>query len=155
MIRQYLTFTLNDSLYAVNVFQIQEVLEYKEPQKIPCSSDLLLGIIKSRSTNISVIDIRKKFGLESLTPQEQSRIIVLEITDYDDGIVRLYGIVVDSVLEVIDFDEEKLEPLAKKEAGGAGKFVEGVSPNKDGYTLFLDVNKIFSVQELDSFNKKD
>ena len=33
---QYLTFTLHDSLYAVEVLQVREVLEYTQPQELPC-----------------------------------------------------------------------------------------------------------------------
>ena len=77
MIQQYLTFTIDDTQYAINVFQIQEVLEFEEPQKIPCSSPLLLGIIRSRNSNIAIMDLRQKFGLPNRITDKMTRIIIL------------------------------------------------------------------------------
>ena len=89
MIQQYLTFTVENTRYAINVFKIQEVLEYQEPQRIPCSSPLLLGIIRSRDTNIAIMDLRKKFGLPSKIPGTETRTIVLEVDDYETGVINL------------------------------------------------------------------
>ena len=37
MAKQYLTFVVNDVLYAVEVFQVQEVLGYTKPVKLQCA----------------------------------------------------------------------------------------------------------------------
>lgn len=147
MIQQYLTFTVENTHYAINVFKIQEVLEYEEPQQIPCSSPLLIGIIRSRDTNIAIMDIRKKFGLPSKIPGSETRTIVLEVTDSESGVISLYGIIADSVLEVIELEDSKLEPLPKAKNFSGSEFVSSVFTKNDVYTLVLDVNKIFSEQE--------
>lgn len=154
MTQQYLIFTLDDSRYAVNVFQIQEVLEYQKPQPIPCTSDLLLGIIRSRNTNISVIDLRKKFSLPAKEPDSQSRIIVIEVTDYDDGVINFYGIIADEVLEVLEIDDADKEQIAKNGNDEGTKFVTDVLSKDNAYTLFIDVNKIFSQDEINAFSGK-
>ena len=155
MIQQYLIFTLDETQYAVNVFQIQEVLEFETPQTIPCSSPLMLGIVRSRNTNISIIDLRKKFNLQKKTPDALTRIVVLEVTDYEDGVINLYGIVADSVLEVVEFDDEKIESLPNNQMKGANKFVQGVTEKDGSYVLFIDVNKVFSQNEINAFEGKD
>ena len=63
MTTQLLTFTLDNCLYAFKVFKVQEVLEYTRPVKIPCSSPYIEGLINSRGTGISVINLLKKFSL--------------------------------------------------------------------------------------------
>lgn len=148
MIQQYLTFIIEDTQYAINVFQIQEVLEYEQPQVIPCSSPLLLGIIRSRDTNIAIMDIRQKFSLPSKIPGTDTRTIVLEVVDQNHGVINLYGIIADSVLEVIELDDSKLEPLPKAKNFSGAEFVSSVFTNNGIYTLVLDVNKIFSEKEM-------
>lgn len=148
MIQQYLTFKVENTRYAINVFKIQEVLEYEEPQQIPCSSPLLTGIIRSRDTNIAIMDIRKKFGLGSKIPGTETRTIVLEVVDQDSGVINLYGIVADEVFEVIDLDDSYLEPLPSKKNFSGAQFVSSVFTQNDVYTLVLDVAKIFSEEEL-------
>lgn len=148
MIQQYLTFTIENTHYAINVFKIQEVLEYEEPQKIPCSSPLLIGIIRSRDTNIAIMDIRKKFGLSPKIPGTETRTIVLEIDDQENGVINLYGIVADSVCQVIELDDSNLEPLPKTKDLAGGPFVTSVFTLNNEYTFVLDVNKIFNEKEL-------
>lgn len=150
---QYLTFKLNETLYAISVFQIQEVLEYEKPQSIPCSSPLLMGVIRSRNSNIAVIDIPQKFDLETVAPTDQSRIIVLEILDKEEGVINLFGIIADNVVEVLELESEQLEPLPKSEVVAGSKFVTSLYSHDDTYTLILDVNKIFSDKEISAFNK--
>lgn len=113
MIQQYLTFTIDDTQYAINVFQIQEVLEFEEPQKIPCSSPLLLGIIRSRNSNIAIMDLRQKFGLPNRITDKMTRIIILEVVNQEEGVINLYGIIADRVLEVIEIDDSLLESIPK------------------------------------------
>lgn len=148
MIQQYLTFTVEDTHYAINVFKIQEVLEYEEPQHIPCSSPLLIGIIRSRDTNIAIMDIRKKFGLSPKIPGSETRTIVLEVDDPESGVINLYGIVSDSVQAVIDVDDTNLEPIPKNKNFSGAEFVSSVFTRHDHYTFVLDVNKIFTEQEM-------
>lgn len=148
MIQQYLTFKVENTRYAINVFKIQEVLEYEEPQQIPCSSPLLTGIIRSRDTNIAIMDLRKKFGLGPKIPGTETRTIVLEVVDPDSGVINLYGIVADEVFEVIDLDDSNLEPLPSKKNFSGAQFVSSVFTQNDIYTLVLDVAKIFSEEEL-------
>lgn len=155
MIQQYLTFKVEKTRYAINVFKIQEVLEYEEPQQIPCSSPLLTGIIRSRDTNIAIMDLRKKFGLGPKIPGTETRTIVLEVVDQDSGVINLYGIVADEVFEVIDLDDSYLEPLPSKKNFSGAQFVSSVFTQNDIYTLVLDVAKIFSEEELSTTATSD
>lgn len=155
MIQQYLTFKVEKTRYAINVFKIQEVLEYEEPQQIPCSSPLLTGIIRSRDTNIAIMDLRKKFGLGPKIPGTETRTIVLEVVDQDSGVINLYGIVADEVFEVIDLDDSYLEPLPSKKNFSGAQFVSSVFTQNDIYTLVLDVSKIFSEEELSTTATSD
>ena len=66
MTKQFLTFRLDNNQYAVEVHKVQEVLEYKHITKIPCAANYVEGLISSRDRGISVINLRKKFGLEEI-----------------------------------------------------------------------------------------
>lgn len=150
MIKQYLTFLIDDTQYAIDVFQIQEVLEYEEPQPIPCSSPLLLGIIRSRDSNIAIMDLRKRFGLGPKQADKLTRTIVLEIPDPEQGVINLFGIIADNVLEVIDIDDENLDILPATKDIKSSEFVTSVLSINNNYLLVLDTVKIFSYDDLDS-----
>lgn len=148
MIQQYLTFEIENTRYAINVFQIQEVLEYQEPQPIPCSSPLLIGIIRSRNTNVAIMSLRKKFGLPNRITDKLTRLIVLEVVNNNEGTINLYGIIADKVHEVIEINDKDLEPMPKANKFAGSEFVTSAILLNDNYTLLLDVNRIFSDEEL-------
>ena len=149
MIKQYLTFLIDDTQYAIDVFQIQEVLEYEEPQHIPCSSPLLLGIIRSRDSNIAIMDLRKRFGLAHRQIDKMTRTIVLEVPDPEQGVINLFGIIADTVLEVIDIDDDNLDVLPKTNNIQGSEFVSSVLSINDTYLLILDIKKLFSNDDLE------
>ena len=78
MNRQFLSFTLGETLYAVEVDQVQEVLEYSQPVRLPCTIDYVEGLISSRDQGISVVNLRKKFDLPLESYTRKTRIIILE-----------------------------------------------------------------------------
>ena len=149
MIKQYLTFLIDDTQYAIDVFQIQEVLEYEEPQHLPCSSPLLLGIIRYRDSNIAIMDLRKRFGLAHRQIDKMTRTIVLEVPDPEQGVINLFGIIADTVLEVIDIDDDNLDVLPKTNNIQGSEFVSSVLSINDTYLLILDIKKLFSNDDLE------
>lgn len=155
MIKQYLTFKIDDTQYAIDVFQIQEVLEYAEPQPIPCSSPLLMGIIRSRDSNIAIMDIRKRFGLGIRRIDNMTRTIVLEIPDPEEGVINLFGIIADEVLEVIEIDDENLDVIPKTKDMQGSDFVSSVLSVNDIYLLVLDTAKIFSNEDMQAGLKSE
>ena len=147
---QYLTFTLNDSLYAVEVLQVREVLEYTPPQELPCPDPVIAGLIRSRGQSISVINLRHKFGFEDVEPSSDTRIIVLEVPS-DSAFCNekgqmVFGAIADSVNEV---------GALEKEPTGSGsnmQFVQMIGKNNNHLVLVLDLDKILSHIEEDINN---
>ena len=155
MAKQYLTFVVNDVLYAVEVFQVQEVLGYTKPVKLPCAQHYIEGLINSRDHGISIINLRAKFNMELKEPDKYTRIVVLEI-HIDDGIVTV-GAVADAVEEVIEIDEKTIENAPKFGNAISSEFIKGITKKEDRFIIILDVDKIFSFEEeklLDSMSNE-
>ena len=111
---QYLTFSLNDSIYAVPVLQVREVLGYTTPQELPCADPVIAGLIRSRDQSISVLNLRRKFDFPDTEISKETRIIVIEIdsiSEYSNSQGQIvFGAIVDNVNEVIDIDASMKEP---------------------------------------------
>ena len=147
MTKQYLTFSLNSKIYAINVFQVQEVLTYIEPTKLPCTSPHIEGLINSRNQGITVVNFRKKFALEDTEVTKFTRIIVLELpspTSEDENHVTLFGAVADSVNEVIEIDDETIEPPPKFGNAISAEFITGICKKEDSFISILDIEKVFA-----------
>lgn len=146
MINQYLTFTLHNTLYAVPVAHVQEVLEYTVPEQMPCTVDCVEGLISSRGQGIQVVNLCKKFGLEVSPVTKNTRIIVLELNtpmENDETHVTVFGAVADSVEEVMDVKNEELDAAPKFGNTISSEYISGVGKKGDAFVIILDVEKIF------------
>ena len=89
-ILQWVTFRLEEETYGINVMQVQEVLRISEIAPVPGAPIYVLGIINLRGNVVTVIDTRKRFGLNPHELDDNSRIVIIE-TDK-----QVFGILVDS-----------------------------------------------------------
>lgn len=142
-ISQWVTFTLEDETYGINVMRIQEVLRYTEIAPVPGSAHYILGIINLRGNVVTVVDGRKKLQLMDVTDVQQSRIIIIEAYN------QVLGLLADSVSEVIEIPESKIE-ISQQSADdySNSNYIYGVSQINDKLLILMDVEKLF-VNELD------
>lgn len=150
MSRQFLSFVLDGALYAVEVAQVQEVLEYTQPVRLPCTIDYVEGLISSREQGISVVNLRKKFELKTVDPTKKTRIIIIEITHVDGDNVSMvtFGAIADSVEEVIDLEEDTIEPAPKFGNNISGEYIRGIGKKDNKFIIILDIDKVFSTEEI-------
>lgn len=127
---QYVTFRLDDETYGINVMQIQEVLRYSEIAPVPGSPDYVLGIINLRGNVVTVIDTRRRFGLNDADITDASRIVVMESAD------QVMGILVDSVAEVVYLKSSEIETAPNVGSEESARFIQGVC-NKNGELIIL------------------
>ncbi|WP_369601765.1 chemotaxis protein CheW [Hahella sp. SMD15-11] len=140
-ILQYVTFKLDHETYGINVMQIQEVLRYTEIAPVPGAPDYVLGIINLRGNVVTVIDTRKRFGLDEAEVTDHTRIVVLELGSH------VVGILVDSVAEVVYLRQSEIETAPNVGNDESAKFIQGVC-NKNGELIILvEFEKMLSDEE--------
>ena len=147
MTKQLLTFSIDNNLYAFEVFKVQEVLVYTTPVKIPCASSYIDGLINSRGEGISVMDLRKKFNLEPQSPTKETRIIVVEVsrpTAEDPDHICTFGAVTDSVQEVLEVEESEIESAPKFGNNIQAEYIRGITKKDGRFIILLDEERIFA-----------
>ena len=60
---QYLSFKLEDEVYAFAIDQVREVLDFEDVTKVPRMPDFMRGVINLRGGVVPVVDLRLKFGM--------------------------------------------------------------------------------------------
>lgn len=146
LVQQYLTFGLGNETFAVDVAKAREVLDGINITKVPQTPEYMLGVINLRSSVVPVIDMRLKFGMESAEQTVDTCIIVLEVHVDDDSIV--VGALADSVREVLDILPEQIEPPPRLGTKLNTEFIQGMGNCNDEFVIILDIDKVFSVEEL-------
>lgn len=147
----YLTFTLEGEQYAVSVLRVREVLEYTKITKIPRTADYMRGVINLRGTGVPVIDLRTKFGMQEIGNTKDTSIIVMEI-EAGNGRVVL-GALADSVQEVIELEPAQIEPAPRFGTRLATEFILGMGKKDERFIIILDIDKIFTSDEVAYLNK--
>ena len=151
MSKEYLTFTLDGSQYAAEVYKVQEVLEYTKITKVPCAASYVEGLINSRGQGISVVNLRKKFAMTDVEPGKDTRIIVFEISG-ENGVTP-FGAIADSVQEVIGLDDAEVEGAPRFGNTVAERFIRGIGKKDGAFIIILDIDKIFTEDEAEALEQ--
>ena len=139
-ILQLVTFTLEKEEYAVNILSVQEINRITEITKVPNAPDYVEGVINLRGKVIPVINLRKKFGLDIRETDDSSRVIIMDI----QGVT--YGLVVDSVSEVLRIPTNIVEPPPPMASGMSSMFIKGIAKLENRLIILIDIDKFLGQQ---------
>ena len=143
---QYMTFKLGDELFAINVSQVREVLEVPTITKVPTAPVYMRGVVNVRGQAIPVVDLRLRFGLPSMADTVNTRVIVMELKI--GGETAVIGGLADSVHEVIELEPGSINPPPRIAMRWRTDFILGMGKRGEEFIIILDVNAVFSSDEL-------
>lgn len=145
-VRPYLTFTLDEELFAVDVAKVREVLDYTVITKVPRTPEYMRGVINLRGSVVPVIDLRLKFGMSKTENKIDTCVIVLEIEMEEETIVL--GALADSVQEVFELEPEQIDPAPRFGTRFKTDFLKGMGKKDEKFIMILEIDKVFSSEDL-------
>jgi purine-binding chemotaxis protein CheW len=143
---QYLTFKLDEEVYALDIGKVREVLDLTTITKVPRTPEFMRGVINLRGSVVPVVDLRIKFGLSKTEKTVNTCIIIVEVTI--DNETTILGALADSVQEVMDLEPDHIEPAPKIGTRLNTEFIKGMGKKDNRFVIILDIDKIFSTDEL-------
>jgi len=152
-LNSFFTFRLGSKLFAVNIGQITKILELTDITKVPNSPDYFKGIINLFGDVIPIFDGRLKFGFQE-TEQTRETCILILVFELDGQVVNS-GIIVDSVEKVLTFDPQQIKPAPTVGKGFNAEFISGITSFNDEFVIILNIEKIFSEEEISIINAVD
>jgi len=148
---KYLTFTLADEEYGIGILKIKEIIGMMPVTTVPQTPKFVKGVINLRGKVIPVIDLRLRFGMESIDYTERTCIIVVEI-DGTVGTVQI-GIVVDSVSEVLNIKGEDIEDTPTFGTKLDTNYILGMAKMEGGVKILLDIDRVLNSKEISVLEK--
>ena len=145
--RQVVEFRLGEDHCAVDIDEVDSIVEIKKVTRIPRTPDAVDGVMDLRGETTAIIDPRTFLGVEGDPPEgDEQNVLVLDRSDDKQKI----GIRVDEVLEVTTYPENQIdtdEDLSDLDTQGIEEQVSrGVirKPSDDGLDLvvWLDVDVV-------------
>ncbi len=144
--RQYLTFQLGNEIFAIDVSNVREILEFTTVTKVPQTPEFMRGVINLRGSVVPVLDMRLKFGMTITERTVNTCIIVVEVSF--EGETTIIGALVDSVQEVFELEPDQIEPAPKIGTQLKTEFIKGMGKRDEQFIIILDADKVFSSEEL-------
>ncbi len=138
---QYLTFGLAGEAYGIDVLQIQEIRAWESTRLIPEAPEQIKGVLDLRGQLVPIIDLRLRFGLESVdyTPTTVTIVISVRMADKNEVV----GIVVDGVSDVLSIDGEDVRPPPNLGSQIDTRYMLGMVKSDDSMVMLLDTDKLF------------
>jgi purine-binding chemotaxis protein CheW len=145
-VEQYLTFTLDGALFAIDIVRTREVLAFTSATKVPRTPEFMRGVINLRGHVVPVIDLRLKFGLPRTERTVNTCVIILEIEV--DGMATVLGALADSVQEVIELVSDTLAAPPRIGTRINTDFIRGIGRRDDQFVMILDIDRVLTAEEL-------
>lgn len=143
---QYLSFTLDDEIFALEIDKVREVLDFTTATKVPQTPDFMSGVINLRGSVVPVIDLRIKFGMEQAGRETKTCIIISELCI--DNEPTIIGALADSVQEVLEIYPDQIEPPPKIGMSLNEDFIKGIGKCDEKFILLLNIDAMFSAEEI-------
>jgi len=140
---QVLSFVLGDEEYGVDILTVQEITGWEKTTNIPNTPDYVMGVINLRGAVVPIIDLRVRFGLESVTYDESTVVIILRSEDAA-GNQKIIGLVVDGVSDVYALASKTLQSSPDMSGTIHTEYVNGLATVGDKMVVVLNVNQLIN-----------
>lgn len=139
---EYLTFSLGNESYALDILKVQEIRGYDLVTQVLNTPAFIKGVVNLRGKIVPIIDLRIKFNLEQVVYDEFTVVIILNLNGHDAGIV------VDSVSDVIELGNNQIRAVPSLVTTIDTKHLVGLATIDDQMIILVDIEKLMDQQEM-------
>jgi purine-binding chemotaxis protein CheW len=145
--KEYLTFTLGDEEYGIDILTVQEIRGYETVTKIANLPDFIKGVINLRGVIVPVVDMRIRFRLSNVVYNLFTVVIVLNVNG------RVIGMVVDGVSDVIALTPEQIHPAPEFDSTLDTQYILGLGTADERMLILVDIEKLMSAKDMALIDK--
>ena len=133
---QYLTFTLGEEEYGVEILKVQEIKGFSAITPIPNTPSYIKGVMNLRGTIIPVVDLRSKFGMSEAEYNQFTVIIVVTVG------TKVMGVIVDAVSDVLNIPKSDIQETPDFGAQVEARFISGMAKAGEKLVVLVDIDKV-------------
>lgn len=144
--KKVVIFSIDGEEFAAEIFQVERILGYTEPVKIPEAPDFIKGVIKYEGTIIPVIDVKKRFNLNDTNIKSDKKIVVVKNAE------KKAGLIVDNVSEVTDINDDVIEDAPDIVKGISNKYISSIIKLNERIIILINTENILSKDDINTLN---
>jgi purine-binding chemotaxis protein CheW len=142
---QYLTFTLGEENYGIDILVVSEIRGWDSPTLIPNAPSHMKGVTNLRGAIVPIIDLRILFHLGHSDYKPTTVVIVISLSN--EHVDRTMGFVVDSVSDVLNANENEVKSHAAFGGSVSPHYVDGLVNVGEDIVTLLNVEQLLSLEE--------
>ena len=143
---QFLTFSLANEEYGVDILRVQEIKGWTPVTHIPNAPAYLKGVLNLRGTIVPIVDLRMRFNLDAIEYTPTTVVIVLSLMN--EGRERTFGIVVDAVSDVLNIAPADIRPKPDFGTVVDADFIQGLATMGEHMVMLLDIDCLLRPEEI-------
>ena len=144
--QEFLTFTLGEENYALDILTVKEIRGYESVTKIANAPAFIKGVINLRGDIVPIVDLRIKFNVGQPTYNEFTIVIVLHIHN------RIVGVVVDGVSDVVSLGKDQMRPPPDFGVAFDSRYLLGLATVNEQMIILVDIDELISGEEMGLFD---
>jgi purine-binding chemotaxis protein CheW len=148
---QVVTFKVDNEEYALALADVQEIIRVPEMSRVPQAPDFVEGVASLRNRLLPIVNLRTRFGMQSIAVDDDSRVVVVNLTSV------IVGVQVDAVLEVLSVPRDSVESPPQILSSGEAGQLRGVAKLDEGRRLImlLDAARVLSSAEATALSEME
>lgn len=145
---QYLTFTLGQEDYGVDILRVQEIRGWEKVTRIPNAPDYVKGVLNLRGAIVPIFDLRQRFGMPR-EPYSKDTVVIVLLVRHQQHRERSVGVVVDAVSNVLNAKHSDIR--AAPDFGGrlSTEYIKGLISAENKMVMVIDVDRLMGQGILD------
>ena len=135
---EYVTVMIGGQLFGLPISRVQDVFMPDRITRVPLSAPEIAGVLNLRGRIVTAIDMRRRLGLPPRTDDKPSMAVGIELKG------ESYGLLIDTVGEVMKLGEETREPNPVNLDGRLARVSGGVHRLDGQLMVILDVDHVLN-----------
>ncbi len=135
----YLVFRLGTEEFGINIDRVVEIINAQKVCEVPDLRDFIAGVVSLRGKVIPLIDMRKRFSIES-APVKERTILVRTKNE-------TLGLIVDEVMEIMALRDDEISMSPTIFRGLSSEYLEGLGKKDGRVVILLDLENILTHEE--------
>ena len=136
------SFRVGAGMYGFDIASVQEIDRLLPITRVPQALSFVEGVIHVRGAIIPVVDLARRFSLEPIVPDRQTRIIITSLRG------QSVGFIVSAVTEVAAIPVKSIGPAPPLTFDRAVKFITGMARVGESLISILGIDQLLSTEEI-------
>jgi purine-binding chemotaxis protein CheW len=138
--KEYVIAGVGGQLFGLPIARVQDVFAPGRVTRVPLAAPEIAGVLNLRGRIVTLIDLRRRLGMASGAEGPSAMAIGVESRG------ESYGLLIDSVGEVLKLSEERREPNPLNLEPGLAQVSAGIYRLEGQLLVILDVDRVLDIE---------